>query len=137
MRAQLSLLSPILWTKDLKGTIDFYTNRLGFKSQTAFPNFATLIRDEVQIMIIVPQKPARSREDIKEDQQPFFEKPLLTGSIYIFTKDIDELWESIKEHVKVKEPIEDREYQMRDFSIFDNNGYELVFGEDISGKLEA
>jgi hypothetical protein len=26
-------------------------------------------------------------------------------------------------------------YWMRDFSIFDNNGYELVFGEDISKKI--
>jgi len=47
---------------------------------------------------------------------------------------VDELWNSIKDKARIKSSLEDREYLMRDFSILDNNGYEIVFGEDISSK---
>ena len=80
--------------------------------------------------------PIDEPEDCKDpdNKEEFFPKPILTGSIYIFTEKVDEVWEFVKDKAKVKSSIADREYMMRDFSIFDNNGYELVFGEDISKK---
>jgi hypothetical protein len=60
----------------------------------------------------------------------------MTGSLYIFTEKVDEFWEQVKDKAVIKAAIEDREYQMRDFSILDNNGYELVFGEDISNQKQ-
>lgn len=124
---QLQKLSPILWTKNLQETISFYETVLGFKSRSNFPNFASLYKDNVEIMAIVPT----AERDEKEN---FFPKPLLTGSIYIFMKDVDALWETIKNKATIKTSICDREYWMRDFSITDNNGYEIVFGEDISNR---
>ena len=122
MKANLHFLSPILWTKDLKATTSFYENTLGFSGQSDFPNFVSLARDKIQIMFVSYGREA-------EDQ-----KPKLTGSIYIFTEKVDEFWEFVKDKAKVKSSIADREYLMRDFAILDNNGYELVFGEDISLK---
>lgn len=80
--------------------------------------------------------PIEEPEDCKDpdNKEEFFPKPQLTGSIYITTEQVDQLWESIKDKAKVESSIADREYLMRDFSILDNNGYELVFGEDISNK---
>lgn len=123
---QLQALSPILWTKNLQETIAFYETVLGFKSRSNFPNFAALCRDNTEIMFVIP-----TGEPGDED---FFPKPQLTGSIYIFTKNVDELWSLIKDKATIKSPVCDREYFMRDFSITDNNGYELVFGEDISNR---
>jgi hypothetical protein len=48
------------------------------------------------------------------------------------TDAVDKLWESVKDKAVIKTAIANREYFMRDFSILDNNGYELVFGQDIS-----
>lgn len=124
---QLQKLSPILWTKNLQETISFYETVLGFKSRSNFSNFVSLYKDNVEIMAIVPT----AKRDEKEN---FFPKPLLTGSIYIFMKDVDALWETIKNKATIKTSICDREYWMRDFSITDNNGYEIVFGEDISNR---
>lgn len=121
---QLQALSPILWTKNLKQTITFYEDVLGFASRSGFPNFVAFYRDNVEIMFVVPT--VEPSED--------FSKPLMTGNIYIFTKGVDELWQSIKDKAAIKTPICDREYLMRDFSILDNNGYEVVFGEDISTR---
>lgn len=114
-------VSPILWTKSIEETSAFYTGVLGFTAESHFPNFVSLSRGNAKIMFIVPG-------DV------IFEGPQLTGSIYFFMKDVDLLWEAVKDKSQIKTPICDREYLMRDFSIFDNNGYEIVFGEDISGR---
>ncbi|MBN8578732.1 MAG: VOC family protein [Cytophagales bacterium] len=132
MEVKLHGLSPILWTKNLEETKTFYETLLGFKAVSNFPDFVSLCRNEVQIMFVVPQD---EPEDCKEPDSPeFFPKPTLTGSIYIYTDNVDSLWENVKEKAVVKSAIADRAYQMRDFSILDNNGYELVFGIDISKK---
>jgi hypothetical protein len=47
-------------------------------------------------------------------------------------ENVDEFWEQVKNKATIKSSIADRQYLMRDFSIIDNNGYELVFGQDIS-----
>src|SRR6187402_956768 len=121
MNSKLKFLSPILWTKDLEQTISFYETILGFKKQTQFPNYVSLTRDNVEIMFVLP---VDEPEDCKDpnNKEEFFPKPILTGSIYITT-------EKVNDKVKIISPIANREYWMRDFSIRDNNGYELVFGE--------
>lgn len=127
----LQKLSPILWTKDLHATILFYKGVMGFNAVSNYPNFVTLKKDSVEIMFIVPTEETEACENPK-DNQDFFPKPLLTGSIFITIDNADNLWERVKNKATIKTPIEDRNYMMRDFSILDNNGYELVFGHDIS-----
>ena len=127
---KLQFLSPILWTKDLEQTISFYETVLGFKKQTQYPNFVSLTRDKVELMFVLP---IDEPEDCKDpnNKEEFFPGPKLTGSIYITTEKVDELWEFVKDKAIIESDICDREYMMRDFSILDNNGYELVFGENI------
>jgi len=133
MEAKLKGLSPILRTKNLEETISFYMNVLGFKNQSNFPNFASLTKDNVEIMMIVPaEEPGEC--DAQNSDDAFFTSARLTGSIFIFTENVDELWDKVKDKATIKTVIADREYLMRDFSILDNNGYELVFGQDISNQ---
>ena len=82
-------------------------------------------------MFVVPQDEPTECKDLN-DKEEFFPKPHLTGSIFIFMQNVDELWDKVKDKVTIRSAIEDREYLMRDFSILDNNGYEIVFGQDIS-----
>lgn len=128
---KLHKLSPILWTKNLKETISFYETVLEFKSKSNFPNFASLTRENIEIMFVIPQDEPEGCKD-PNDTDEFFTKPVLTGSIFIVTDQVDKLWESVKDKATIKSAIDNREYLMRDFSILDNNGYELVFGQDIS-----
>ena len=133
MEPTLHYLAPILWTKDLHATTAFYENILGFKTQANFPNFISLTRDKVNIMFVLPiEEPGDCKDPGSKEE--FFPRPLLTGSIFITVEKVDEFWEGIKDKVTVRDPIANRDYLMRDFSILDNNGYELVFGEDISNK---
>ena len=121
-------LSPILWTKDIAETIAFYEDILGFKSQSNFPNFVSFEKDDSRIMFVVPQEEPKK----PNDKDVFFPRPILTGSIYMFITDVDVMWEHVKNKARIKTSVADRQYLMRDFSILDNNGYELVFGQDIS-----
>lgn len=130
---KLQRISPILWTKNLDETISFYESVLGFKSQSRFPNFAYLSNGDVAMMFVVPQDDPDDCKD-PNNKEEFFLKPALTGSIYIYIDRVDGLWNLVKNHARVKSTLEDREYGMRDFSILDNNGYEIVFGEDITSK---
>jgi catechol 2,3-dioxygenase-like lactoylglutathione lyase family enzyme len=133
MHSKLRKLSPILWTKDLKGTTEFYEKVLEFKSRSNFPNFVSLSREEVEIMFVIPHDEPEECKDA-DDKTEFFPKPILTGSLFIITEHVDELWKNIQGKATIKSSIADREYMMRDFSILDNNGYELVFGQDISNR---
>jgi catechol 2,3-dioxygenase-like lactoylglutathione lyase family enzyme len=128
---KLHRISPILWTKDLNETVSFYETVLGFKATGNFPNFVSLVRNDVEIMFIVPEGETEIR---KEGNADFFPKPSLTGSLFILVDEVDEFWKSVKDKATVKTYLADREYLMRDFSILDNNGYELVFGRDISDE---
>jgi catechol 2,3-dioxygenase-like lactoylglutathione lyase family enzyme len=129
---KLQELRPILWTKSIDKTVSFYTTVLGFSCRSNFPDFASLYRDDIEIMIVIPTE---EPDDCKApDAEEFFRKPLLTGSLYIDVDDVDSLWQQVKDHARIITSLADRDYLMRDFSIADNNGYELVFGQDISAR---
>jgi catechol 2,3-dioxygenase-like lactoylglutathione lyase family enzyme len=126
-------LSPILWTKNIAETISFYEDILGFEGQSNFPNFVSFEKDDTRIMFVVPQEwPEESKKH--NDKDVFFSRPILTGNIYMFIADVDAMWEQVKNKARIRSSIADRQYLMRDFSIIDNNGYELVFGQDISKR---
>ena len=114
-------VTPILYTTQIKETIDFYVNNLGFvcKSFDEGWGWASLQRDDVCIMLTLP------------NEHTPFDKPTFTGSIYLSTDNVDELWNTLKDTVRICYPVEDFEYGMREFAIYDNNGYLLQFGQEL------
>ena len=119
---KLTKLTPMLTTSDLKGTVDFYVQTLGFICNSLHMEWgwASLQLDSIEIMFALPN-----------DHIPF-DKPSFTGSFYFNTDDADHLWERLKEKSKICYPIENFEYGMREFAIYDNNGYLLQFGQEIN-----
>ncbi len=111
----------MIWTRDLKETIKFYTEVLGFTCGANSDDWgwAAFHRDDVEIMAALP------------NEHTPFEKPLFTGSFYIYTDNVDHLWEELRDKVRVCYPIENFYYGMREFGIYDNNGYLLQFGQDL------
>jgi uncharacterized glyoxalase superfamily protein PhnB len=121
---RLKDLIPMLETEDLKQTIRFYTEILGFKCQGVYPDegdpcWASLTKNEVVLMFSV------------KDADADVDGIILTGSLYFYPENINELWKNLKDKVPVIYPLEDFQYGMREFGIKDNNGYLLQFGQEI------
>lgn len=121
---KITTLRPMLWTEDIAGTIDFYFERLGFTCDAYSEEWgwATLSIDDVAIML------ARPNEHTPYDKIGF------TGSFYFTTDDVDSLWEKLKDKATVCYDIEDFPYGMREFAVYDNNGYLLQFGQEIAAN---
>ena len=115
----------MLRTTDLKGTIEFYTTVLGFECEGSSDEWASVRRDNVAIMFALPS-----------EHEPF-DGPFFTGSLYINPDDVDALWERVKDKARVCYPIDDFDYGMREFAIYDNNGYLLQFGHETPGAMQA
>lgn len=115
-------LTPMLCTTDLKGSVEFYTNVLGFQGKASDEEWgwASVKRNKVAIMFALPNALLP------------FEKPTFTGSLYLHTDDVDTMWAQLKDKAKVCYPIENFDYGMREFAIYDNNGYLLQFGQETS-----
>jgi len=109
----------MLQTWDLKASINFYTDVLGFTCERAIEGWASLRRDDVNIMLSGP------------NQHDGATSPTFTGSLYIKTDHVDDLWDRLKDKARLCYPIEDFEYGMREFAIYDNNGYILQFGQPV------
>lgn len=119
---QLMSIVPMLATTDIPATVRFYQERLGFECGVQMEGWACLQRDGVELMISLPNA-----------HLPF-DKPLLTGSLYFRLKnvrEVDELWDRLKEKTTVVYPVENFDYGMREFAVRDNNGYVLQFGAEI------
>lgn len=120
MAFQLNALIPLLETYSLEETISFYTEVLGFAVTGYEENvWASLERDSVAIMFARP----KTQEDGEE--------PRMSGSLYFYPDQIEEIWEKVRDKTEVCYPLEEFDYGVREFAIYDNNGYLLQFGQEI------
>ena len=119
---RLMKLTPMLTTTDLKATVDFYVQTLGFTCNALHMKWGwtSMELDNIEIMFALPN-----------DHMPF-DKPIFTGSFYFKTDNVDLLWERLKDKTQICYPIENFEYGMREFAIYDNNDYLLQFGQEIN-----
>jgi len=122
---KLTSLRPMLESRSLKTTIEFYTGTLGFTLEETLQDgeiisWCSLYRDEVSIMFCSPNTHMN------------YGSILLTGSIYINVEDVDTVWEELKDKCSVLYNLENFDHGMREFAIKDNNGYVLNFGEPFS-----
>lgn len=63
-----------------------------------------------------------------------FIKPVFTGSFYFITDQVDAPWKEVKEKVEICYPIKNFDYGMREFALFDNDGYLLLFKQPFIEK---
>ena len=114
-------IRPILYTNETKETVDFYTGKLGFECPVMNEEWgwAILKKDDIEISISFPNAHTE------------FSKPAFTGSFYIICEEVEKIWQGLKDKVKLCYPLEDFEHGMREFAIYDNNGYILQFGQEI------
>jgi uncharacterized glyoxalase superfamily protein PhnB len=123
MPVEVQSVSPMLRTWDLAGSVEFYTKILGFKCRGFEPEsewgWASVECGPTSIMLSAPN-------EHEGDASPKF-----TRSIYFRVLNVDALWSELQGKAKVSYPVETFDYGMREFAIYDNNGYLLQFGESV------
>lgn len=120
--AKFQPIRPMIWTTELKETIAFYVNILGFTCGEYNEDWgwASLYKDNAEIMLAKP------------NEHTPFEKPTFTGSFYINVDNVEEIWEQLKDKCNLCYEIETFEWGMREFAVYDNNGYLLQFGQEVT-----
>jgi hypothetical protein len=118
---KLIALRPVIYTKQVKYTVEYYIEILGFTCDgyTEDWSWASLSRDQIGIMISYPSVHIP------------FEQPQFTGSLYFSVDNVDELWGQLKEITINCYELETFNYGMREFAIYDNNGYLIQFGQPV------
>jgi catechol 2,3-dioxygenase-like lactoylglutathione lyase family enzyme len=123
----LKTLAPILTTDDMNRSVDFYVDLLGFTWGMRTPGYSSLSGDAVRIMLAVP------------DLNWEWKGPSFTGQLYIglgTAEEVDALWETVKDRAVITYAVDNFDYGMREFGIYDDNGYTLALGAPSKPDIE-
>jgi len=126
----MGYISPMLAVRNMKQTIEFYKDSLGFKMGMASPDsdnpeYADLSKDGMVLMFIPAENIGIGSE----------EKLGVGVNIYMqIDGGIDEYYNELKDKgVKIVVDIKDEPYGIRDFTVEDIDGYKLTFNH--AGEL--
>ena len=129
----MGYISPTLAVRNMKQTIQFYRDSLGFKMGMVFPDadnpeYADLSKDGMVVMLI----PAKN--------VGIGSKQRLGIGVNLYLQidgDIDEYRNELKNKgIKVVVDIKDEPFGIRDFTVEDINGYKLIFNQ-VSKTIKA
>lgn len=110
----------MLRVPDVPAAVAWYRDALGFEGETdGGEGWASLQRDGIELML-------SAFNTHEGDTTPAF-----TGSLYLRCDDVDAWWSRLKDQARVCYPPEDFGYGMREFAIYDCNGFLLQFGQPI------
>jgi catechol 2,3-dioxygenase-like lactoylglutathione lyase family enzyme len=130
----LKHICPLLQVSDLRASILFYGETLGFQTGSADHGFAVVRRDDCALYLAqktkvadVTNKAARADPDDGWCNYDLH--------FYCQPGNLDALFEEFRSNgVRMPDCFKDgpvkRSYGVRDFSVTDPDGYELVFGEE-------
>lgn len=111
--ARLSRIAPELPAANLRASIEYYVERLGFSLAVEMDGYAIVERDGVAIHLFADER----REHTS------------TG-VHLFTPDLDELFAEFEDRgAKIAQPIERKPWGNREFRVKDEFGNELKFTE--------
>jgi uncharacterized glyoxalase superfamily protein PhnB len=119
---RMQSLTPMLQSSDLRRTIVWYQQKLGFSCTGYETGWCRLERDDVALMFMVNNHPGA---------------PHATATQYIRVDDVLELWGGLKDQVEPEWGPKEMPYGMLEFAIKDPDGYLLSFGHDLVGSTAS
>lgn len=115
-----------IMVENVKETIEFYQSQLGFQKVLSVPedgsslNFAIVKKDNISIMF-------QGKKSLL-DEYPTLQKDEIipTFTLFITVKDVEKLYEELKDKVKIARELHQTFYGKSEFAIFDNNKNILI-----------
>lgn len=135
----MNKLNPNLMVKDVKETVAFYTDNIGFKLVMAVPETQDGILNEIPedtnvVYALVKNGNAeimfQAEKSFKEDVPSLSNISLGASCTFYFELgNLEDFYNKIKDNVEVVKGLFTTWYGMKEFYIRDNNGYILTFAE--------
>jgi catechol 2,3-dioxygenase-like lactoylglutathione lyase family enzyme len=130
----LKQIAPLLQVKDLEASVAFYRQKLGFRTGSTDGGFAVIRRDDCTVFLAQKTKEA----DVTNKSARAADDGWCNYDLHIYCQPgtLDALHAEFKgKGVEMSDcfqlgPVL-RSYGIRDFSVCDLDGYELVFAEEI------
>ncbi len=116
--AKLSRIAPEIPVSSLRGSIEYYEQKLGFRVAMEMPDgdYAIVERDDIAIHLF--QNDVRGHSPV---------------GIHIFTHDLDELHAELQQRgADVTQGIVRKPWGNRDFRVIDQSGNEIKFTEPLA-----
>jgi uncharacterized glyoxalase superfamily protein PhnB len=117
-------LEPLIYVSDLRKSIEFYIDLLGFRLGELFPDkenptYAPVIAGENKLMLCLA----------RESNEKFYPKGLGGSGTQLFIRvdNVDGVWEKVKDKAEVVDPIETKTWGDREFTVKDPDGYLVSF----------
>ncbi len=111
----------VLPVRDLAESKAFYVDCLGFDLLDQSQDLLVLGAGEAEVVLI-------SIEAARREAKFAGVKPGAASAIHFRVDDPDQMFERVARTATVLDPVGDRPYGDRDFTIADPDGYRLVFG---------
>jgi catechol 2,3-dioxygenase-like lactoylglutathione lyase family enzyme len=124
---QVKSLSPIIPVTDLRSSIGFYTEVLGFEVNLHSEEYAILTRGGASLHLT-----RAADQSVLEATRGHF-------SLYLKVESIESLWSQVsrfRDRYKVRDLFE-REYGMREFHIIDPDGCLIFVGEEMHAPADS
>lgn len=123
-------VTPNLIVADMEKSLKFYRDILGFTVSKTVPDkapfyFAWMKRGDADIFLNQQAPPQPGQPDVLAGRQ-------IGGTLtmYIAMDGIDELLKTVEGHgVKIAIPLHKEFYGMKEFAVFDPDGYLIIFAE--------
>ncbi|MEM9368187.1 MAG: VOC family protein [Planctomycetota bacterium] len=112
---KITAFAPVIPVSDVDAAIRFFTQKLGFRQEFRFGDYAGVERDECLLHLSLVGNPNTGA--------------LGSASVYLFCDDVDAIYEDLVQRkvVVLSEP-KDYAYGMRDFVVADADGNRFTFG---------
>lgn len=129
----LKQISPLLQVSDLKASVSFYGQKLGFRTGSIDGGFSAVGRDDCLIFLAQKTKDV----DVTNKTARAVDDGWCSYDLHIHCEPgtLDALYKEFRsKDVRMPDAFKDgpvaRSYGIRDFSVVDPDGYDLVFGEE-------
>lgn len=121
--------APVLLVKSVVASADYYRDKAGFSYERFWgdpPGFCILWRDDFHLMLNQVDDPALI--------VPHHTVATGLWNVYFWVDDVDALFKELQQRgAKIDYELCDQPYGCREFGIQDLDGYDIGFGQDLTG----
>jgi uncharacterized glyoxalase superfamily protein PhnB len=127
-RVRFEGITPNLLVGDVMASVAFYRDVLGFAVALKVPDdppyvFASLKRDSTEFFVNDAAGVARDFPTLTAGH---------TSTLFVVVDRVDALFDEVRDRVQIAMPLKDQFYGMREFAVFDPDGYLVTFAQPIS-----